>query len=126
MIALLGSFAAFAALAIDQAHLMSDKERALAALQQANEALEKRTVDSEKAVAAHDRSMEIVLGGGGVQEVVAATSDQLGGVLAIVDEWGTPVARTPGAPEEVVAAMLVATSGDVRRSGRSVRDGASG
>ena len=75
---------------------MSDKERALAALQQANEALEKRTADFERAVAAHDRSMEIVLGGGGVQEVVAATSDQLGGALAIVDEWGTPVARTPG------------------------------
>ena len=124
VIALLGSFAALAALAIDQAHLMSDKERALAALQQANEALEKRTADFERAVAAHDRSMEIVLGGGGVQEVVAATSDQLGGALAIVDEWGTPVARTPGAPEEVVAAMLVATSGDVGRSGRSVRDGA--
>lgn len=123
-IALLGSFAALAALAIDQAHLMSDKERALAALQQANEALEKRTADFEKAVAAHDRSMEIVLGGGGVQEVVAATSDQLGGALAIVDEWGTPVARTPGTPEEVVAAMLVATSGDAGRSGRSVRDGA--
>ena len=77
-IALLGSFAALAALAIDQAHLLSDKERALAALRQANEALERRTVESEKAVTAHDRSMEIVLRGGGVQEVVAATGDQLG------------------------------------------------
>jgi putative methionine-R-sulfoxide reductase with GAF domain len=123
-IALLGSFAALAVLAIDQAHLMSDKERALAALRQANEALERRTADSERAVAAHDRSMEIVLRGGGVQEVVAATGDQLGGALAIVDEWGTPVARTPGTPEEVVQAMCVAASGDVGRSGRSVRDGA--
>lgn len=123
-IALLGSFAALAVLAIDQANLMSDKERALAALRQANEALERRTADSERAVAAHDRSMEIVLRGGGVQEVVAATGDQLGGALAILDEWGTPVARTPGTPEEVVAAMLVASTGDSGRSGRSVRDGA--
>jgi DNA-binding PucR family transcriptional regulator len=123
-IALLGSFAALAALAIDQAHLLSDKEQALAALRQANEALERRTVESEKAVTAHDRSMEIVLRGGGVQEVVAATGDQLGGVLAIVDEWGAPVARTPGTPDEVMQAMLVAASGDVGRSGRSGRDGA--
>jgi GAF domain-containing protein len=123
-IALLGSFAALAALALDQAHLMSDKERALAALQQANEALERRTADSERAVAAHDRSMEIVLRGGGVQEVVTATGDQLGGALAILDEWGAPVARTPGTPEEVVAAMLVASAGGGGRSGRSVRDGA--
>jgi DNA-binding PucR family transcriptional regulator len=123
-IALLGSFAALAAIAIDQAHLMSDKERALAALRQANEALERRTVDSERAVAAHDRSMEIVLRGGGVQEVVAATGEQLGGALAILDELGTPVAQTPGTPEEVLQAMLVASTGDGGRSGRSVRDGA--
>jgi DNA-binding PucR family transcriptional regulator len=123
-IALLGSFAALAVLAIDQANLMSDKERALAALRQANEALERRTVESERAVAAHDRSMEIVLRGGGVQEVVTATGDQLGGALAILDEWGTPVARTSGTPEEVVQAMLVASTGDGGRSGRSVRDGA--
>jgi DNA-binding PucR family transcriptional regulator len=123
-IALLGSFAALAALAIDQAHLMSDKERALAALRQANEALERRTVDSERAVAAHDRSMEIVLRGGGVQEVVAATGEQLGGSLAIVDEWGAAVARSPGTSEEAVQAMLVAATGDVGRSGRSVREGA--
>jgi DNA-binding PucR family transcriptional regulator len=123
-IALLGSFAALAALAIDQAHLLSDKERALAALRRANEALERRTADSERAVAAHDRSMEIVLRGGGMHEVVTATADQLGGALAIVDEWGTPVARTPGTPAEVVQAMLVAASGDGDRSGRSVRAGA--
>jgi GAF domain-containing protein len=123
-IALLGSFAALAALAIDQAHLMSDKERALAALRQANEALEKRTADSERAVTAHDRSMEIVLRGGGVQEVVAATGEQLGGSLAIVDEWGAPVARSPGTPEEVEQAMLVAATGDLGRTGRSVRAGA--
>ena len=123
-IALLGSFAALAALAIEQANLMSDKERALAALRQANEALERRTVDSERAVAAHDRSMEILLRGGGVQEVVAATGEQLGGALAIVDEWGVPVARSPGTAEEVVQAMLVAATGDLGRSGRSVREGA--
>ena len=122
-IALLGSFAALAALAIDQARLMYDKEQALAALQRANEALERRSADNERAVAAHDRSMEIVLRGGGVQEVVAAATDQLGGTLAIFDEGGTPVARTPGTAEEVLWAMCGATTGEVGRSGRSGHDG---
>ena len=92
-IALLGSFAALAALAIDQAHLLSDKERALAALRQANEALERRTVESEKAVTAHDRSMEIVLRGGGVQEVVAATGEQLGAPWPSSTSWALPSPR---------------------------------
>jgi transcriptional regulator with GAF, ATPase, and Fis domain len=98
-IALLGSFAALAALAIDQAHLLSDKERALAALRQANEALERRTVESEKAVTAHDRSMEIVLRGGGVQEVVAATGDQLGGCWPSSTSGVLPSPGPPGRPK---------------------------
>ena len=124
-IALLGSFAALAALAIDQAHLMSDKERALAALRQANEALERRTVESEKAVTAHDRSMEIVLRGGGVQEVVAATGDQLGGVLAMIRR----VAVRPSSPN--AGTRRGGHAGDARGGerrgralGRSGRDGA--
>ena len=54
-------------------------------MRRANEALEKRTGRFREAVAVHDRSMEIVLRGGGLQEVVAATGNQLGGALAIVD-----------------------------------------
>ena len=103
---------------------MSDKERALAALRQANEALERRTADFERAVAAHDRSMEIVLRRrrrpGGRRGDERSARGRAGDRRRV----GHPVARTPGAPEEVVPAMLVAATGDVGRSGRSVRDGA--
>ncbi|WP_165978125.1 helix-turn-helix domain-containing protein [Actinomadura darangshiensis] len=104
-IALLGSFAALATSAIDQAQQRADTDQALMALGKANETLRERTVDAERAVAAHDQSMDIVLRGGGVQEVVTAAGDQLGGVLAIFDEFGAPVAWTPGAPGEVLKAM---------------------
>ncbi|MFI7446105.1 helix-turn-helix domain-containing protein [Nonomuraea sp. NPDC049714] len=110
-IALLGSFAALAATAIEQARSRYDRDQTLTALRQANEALRQRTVDQERAVAAHDQSMAIVLRGGGVQEVVTAAGDQLGGVLAIFDEFETPVAWTPRAPEEVLKAMSVAAGG---------------
>lgn len=59
-IALLGSFADLAASAIDRARERYEKDRALTALRQ-------RTVDQERAVAAHDQSMDIVLRGGGVR-----------------------------------------------------------
>jgi DNA-binding PucR family transcriptional regulator len=110
-IALLGSFAALAASAIDQARLRHGQDQALATLRQANEALRRHTVEEERAVAAHDQSMDIVLRGGGVQEVVSATGDQLGGVLAIFDELGTPVAWTPGASGEVLKGLSAAADG---------------
>lgn len=110
-IALLGSFAALAATAIEQARSRHDQDQTLTVLRQANEALRQRVIDQERAVAAHDQSMAIVLRGGGVQEVVTAAGDQLGGVLAIFDEFETPVAWTPGAPEEVLKAMSGAHDG---------------
>jgi PucR C-terminal helix-turn-helix domain/GAF domain/GGDEF-like domain len=119
-ITLLSSFAALAAVAIDQATLLQDKERALVELHEANEALQARTRDTERAVAAHDRSMDIVLRGGGTQEVVAATGESLDGPLAIFDELHTPIAWTPGTAEAELAAMLAAAQTDEARSGRSV------
>ncbi|MCP9966538.1 MULTISPECIES: helix-turn-helix domain-containing protein [Actinomadura] len=115
-IALLGSFADLAASAIDRARERYEKDRALTALRQ-------RTVDQERAVAAHDQSMDIVLRGGGVQEVVTAVGDQLGGVLAIFDEFQTPVAWTPGAPPEALQAMAVAAGGRPGGSSGVTRDG---
>ena len=122
-IALLGSFAALAAIAIDQAQLGSDKEQVLAELHQANEDLRRRTIDTERAVAAHDRSMEIVLRGGGVQEIVTAAGEQLGGVLAIIDDTGTAIAWTPGTAEDVLRSMHAVARSDVGRSGRGVHVG---
>ncbi len=113
-IALLGSFAALAATVIEQARSRHDQAQTVTALRQANETLRQRALDQERAVAAHDQSMAIVLRGGGVQEVVTAVGDQLGGVLAIFDEFETPVAWTPGASEEILKAMSGARDGTYR------------
>ncbi len=122
-IALLGSFADLAASAIARARSRHEQEQALTALRRANEMLRQRAADQERAVAAHDQSMDIVLRGGGVQEVVTAVGDRLGGVLAIFDEFDTPVAWTPGAPEEELKAMSVAAGGAVHRSSGVGHDG---
>ncbi|WP_329259191.1 helix-turn-helix domain-containing protein [Actinoallomurus sp. NBC_01490] len=108
-IALLGSFAALATSAIEQARSRQERDRTLRDLCQAGESLRRRAADQERAVAVLDQTMDIVLRGGGVQEVVTAAGNRLGGVLAIFDEFETPVAWTPGAPEDVLKAMSAAT-----------------
>ncbi|GLY84220.1 helix-turn-helix domain-containing protein [Actinoallomurus iriomotensis] len=118
-IALLGSFAALATSAIEQARSRHDREQTLEALRHTNQTLRRRTAEQERAVAVHDQSMDIVLRGGGVQEVVTAAGERLGGALAIFDEFETPVAWTPGTSEEVLKAMSAAAAG----SAGGVHDG---
>ncbi|MCZ7414993.1 MULTISPECIES: helix-turn-helix domain-containing protein [unclassified Streptomyces] len=71
-IALLSSFAAHAAVAIDTTRLIAETRGALAALEATNETI-------ERAGEVHDRLTALVLRGGGVDDVTAALSQVLGG-----------------------------------------------
>jgi DNA-binding PucR family transcriptional regulator/putative methionine-R-sulfoxide reductase with GAF domain len=121
-IELLSSFAALAAIAIDQARLLQDKAEALTELRSVHSDLRDRTRDAERAAEAHDRMMGIVLRGGSLQDVVAATAAPLGGRLAIFDEASVPIAWTAETPEADLRAMLDAAAG-AGQSGRSVLAG---
>jgi hypothetical protein len=66
--------------------------------------------------------MGIVLRGGSLQDVVAATAAPLGGRLAIFDEASAPIAWTAETPEADLRAMLDAAAG-AGQSGRSVLAG---
>lgn len=77
-IALLGSFAAHAAVAIDTARLLSETRDAMAELESANETM-KRASD------VHDRLTELVLRGGDVTDVAAAVSEVLAGRVEFVE-----------------------------------------
>ncbi|MER6959748.1 helix-turn-helix domain-containing protein [Streptomyces sp. NPDC000618] len=76
-IALLGSFAALAAAAIDTADLLTETRSALAGLERANEIIRDRSAVIERASDVHDRLTELVLRGGGVHDVAAAVSQVL-------------------------------------------------
>ncbi|MEH0442102.1 MULTISPECIES: helix-turn-helix domain-containing protein [unclassified Streptomyces] len=76
-IALLGSFAALAAAAIDTANLLTETRSALAGLEHANEIIRDRSAVIERASDVHDRLAELVLRGGGVHDVAAAVSQVL-------------------------------------------------
>ncbi|MEU9736905.1 GAF domain-containing protein [Streptomyces sp. NPDC048002] len=84
-IALLGSFAALAAAAIDTANLLTETRSALADLERANEIIGDRSGVIERASDVHDRLAELVLRGGGVHDVAAAVSEVLDGTVEFTE-----------------------------------------
>lgn len=89
-IALLGSFAALAAAAIDTANLLTETRAALAGLEHANEIIRDRSAVIERASDVHDRLAELVLRGGGVHDVAAAVSQVLAGTVAFTEATSAP------------------------------------
>ncbi|MEV6502886.1 helix-turn-helix domain-containing protein [Streptomyces prunicolor] len=89
-IALLGSFAALAAAAIDTANLLTETRAALAGLERANEIIQDRSGVIERASDIHDRLAELVLRGGGVHDVAAAVSQVLDGVVEFTEIDAAP------------------------------------
>ncbi|MFH8974665.1 helix-turn-helix domain-containing protein [Streptomyces sp. NPDC017890] len=89
-IALLGSFAALAAAAIDTANLLAETRSALAGLERANEIIRDRSGVIERASDVHDRLAELVLRGGGVHDVAAAVSQVLAGTVEFTEASSAP------------------------------------
>jgi hypothetical protein len=99
-IALLSSFAAHAAIALDNARLLSETQLALHDLRVAGEELRERSVSVERAADAHDRLLELVLQGGDVDDVAREVGEVLGGDVAMAGPDGTPL---PGVAESSAA-----------------------
>ncbi len=116
-VALLSSLATHAAIAIDNANLIDDTRRALAELNTVNQRLQEHTASVERAAEAHDRLTDLVLRGGGIEDVAAAVGDVLGGRVRIHDlnSTGTP----PGCedPETAEAVRTALHSGRTARVG---------
>ncbi|MFE6281136.1 helix-turn-helix domain-containing protein [Streptomyces sp. NPDC057877] len=89
-IALLGSFAALAAAAIDTANLLTETRSALAGLERANEIIQDRSGVIERASEVHDRLAELVLRGGGVHDVAAAVAEVLDGTVEFTEAAAAP------------------------------------
>ncbi|QDC25495.1 GAF domain-containing protein [Georgenia yuyongxinii] len=107
-IALLVSFAAHAAIAIDNARLLTETQHALHDLRVAGELLQARTTSVERAADAHDRLADLVLRGGDVDDVAHQIRAVLGGEVLIVDPDGRVLASTAGdspAPEQEPALL---------------------
>jgi GAF domain-containing protein len=122
-VSLLGSLAAHAAIALDNARLLDETRAALDELSAASRELRAYTASVERAAGAHDRFIDVVLRGGGVEDVAAAVTEALGGCITVLDEEGraTPAdapATAAALPPDPAGALTLA-----RSTGRTVRDG---
>ena len=124
-VSLLVSLAAHAAIALDNARLLSETSAALEELNTASTLLGERTKAVERAAEAHDRFTQLVLRGGDASDVVASVSEVLGGDMWVLDTQGRILATTAEASDIVTvdnpAAAVPVLADAARTAGRAVR-----
>jgi sugar diacid utilization regulator len=121
-VSLLVTLAAHAAIALDNARLLSETSAALAELNTASTLLREHTKGIERASDAHDRFTQLVLRGGDVNDVVASVSEVLGGAMWVLDAEDRTLATTAGSSDNLTDDVQVLTDA-ARAAGRAVRRG---
>lgn len=117
-IAILQSLATFAALAIENARLLEEAQRALNIAREANVALRAKADDIESAAVAHERLTELIVRGGSLEDLRHRVATLLGGDAVILDERQVAVAGT--LPDDVPDHGLASAIRESVRLGRSV------
>lgn len=102
-LALLGSLAALAAVSLVQAQRAAETAEALSALSEAHAGI-------RKAAEAHDRFAQIVLEGGGVDDIAAALGELLQAWVVVLDVDGRRIATHGSAPPSPAPDPLAATA----------------
>lgn len=97
-VALLSSLADHAAIAIDGARLLEETRAALVDLNAASETIRTHSEAMRRAEEAHDQLTDLVLQGGGADDVAAALADILDGGILIHDADGAELARARTEP----------------------------
>lgn len=87
-VSLLTALATLAAVTIVQVQARDQAATALHELSRAHDVVQRQAAGVERAAAAHDRFADLVLHGGGVDDITAALTELLGGWVAHVDTDG--------------------------------------
>ena len=119
-LALLGSLATHAAIAIESANQLAETKAALAELAEASRVIREHSAAVERAAEAHEALTGLLLRGAGVGELAASVSDLLGGAVSLTDDQGRVLHGTEADARGAGVAAAAAESG---RTGRAVLNG---
>ncbi|MCM0619490.1 helix-turn-helix domain-containing protein [Nocardioides bruguierae] len=108
-VSLLTSFAAHAAVALENARLFVE-------LDEAHHRLREHARGVEQAARAHDRLTRVLLHGGDLADVVTTLAEALDGRLTILDDGGALLAGSGPVPADWPSADLVARAGQAGRA----------
>jgi hypothetical protein len=117
-ISVLQSLGTFAALAIENARLLEEAQRALNIAREANVALRTKADDIESAAIAHERLTELIVRGGSLEDLRHRVATLLGGDAIILDE--RQIAIAGALPEDIPDPGLASAIRESVRLGRSV------
>jgi DNA-binding PucR family transcriptional regulator len=87
-VALLGSLATHAAIAIESANQLAETKTALAELAEASRVIREHSAAVERADAVHEALTSLLLRGAGLGELAESVSEILGGAVCLTDERG--------------------------------------
>ncbi len=91
-VALLASLATLAAVSLVQTRAAAETRETLAALSAAHATVGEQAAVTERAATAHDRFAQVVLHGGGVEDIASALGDLLAGWVVALDAGGRTAA----------------------------------
>ena len=117
--AVLSSLGAFAALAIENARLLEEAQRALGLAREANTALKVKADDIEEAAVAHEQLTELIARGGTLDDLTQRVSKLLKGQSGVIDEARKLIAGS--LPSHLSDDQLAKAVRDSDRIGRSVQ-----
>ncbi len=119
---LLGSLAAHAAIAIENARLFQQSQRALAEVEEANTYVREHSEAVERAAAVHERLTDVVLGGGRMDDVAGALAEVLHGTVEVVDgDWNILSRHGPDGDVRGEVERLEPALKQARSTGRAAR-----
>lgn len=133
-VSLLASFAAMAAVALENARLFQDEQRAVEELNRANEVIRAHSEAVERAADAHARMTALVAHGTDLPALVTSVRESLDGTLVAVDTAGDVLAhggeplddldqviqKAGGLPEDESAAALFDAIANAGETGQSM------
>lgn len=114
-VALLSSLAIHATIAIENTRLLEDTRKTVTELHAAQRVIEEHSGAIERAAAAHERLLDVVLNGGDLHEVAYGLVEVLGGAVAVLDDTGSVIACVGDLPHDDAELRRLA----MRRGGSS-------